>query len=446
MIFEKIITPELSQYSYFLADSSEAVVIDPITDCDIYVNLAIKYNLRIIYILETHCHEDFLSGSKLLSNKTGAEIWHADSDSDYSYGFPVYENQTWEIGKLKLEAVFTPGHTSGSMSYLLYDHHGSPWVIFTGDTLFSGDVGRVDLMGIDKTEEMASFLYNSIFSKILLLGDQLIVCPSHGAGSVCGKSISNRIWTTIGLERLHNPKLQFVNELSFIKAVAEELDKPPYFSKMKSQNTNGQIPEFKEPIAYDTESFMVKSKESLIIDTRDITAFATSHIPNSLSIWAEGVSRYAGWFIPYDISLFLVGFSHTIINTVHSLYRLGYRVEGYLSEDFIEWHKKGLPTNSVSTLMIQSFNEVIKSDTKPWILDVRSYEESGTTEFVSGSHHIPLTQLPEKSDTIPIDKPVYIFCGSGLRSMTAASILIQLGPYKPVVILGGISSIYKTST
>lgn len=440
MIFEKIITPGLSHYSYFLADQSQAVVIDPRTDWGIYAEMAEKNKSRIIYILETHCHEDFLVGSTALSQYTGAEIWHADSQLDYSYGYPVSDKQTWIIGKLKLESIHTPGHTPGMMSYLLYDDHGAPWCIFTGDLLFSGEVGRVDLMGDDKVTEMASELYDSIFSKLLLLGDQVIVLPAHGVGSICGSSISNRPLTTIGLERLHNPRLQIVNKTSFIKAIANILEKPPYFNKMETINCNGQVPELKKPIPFTSEEFFESSKDSLILDTRDIFAFANSHIPNSISIWENGLSRYAGWFLPYDLSLYLVCYGNQLLPVTTALYRIGYSVYGYLSEDFVEWHKADLPINSISTITVQKLSTLIQSEKSVFILDVRSLEELDSDGRIEIAHNIPISQLPSQIDSIPIDRPVYILCGSGRRSMIAASLLLQQGPYKPVVVFGGLAA------
>jgi hydroxyacylglutathione hydrolase len=440
MLFERIISAAISHLSYFLADDSKALVIDPRADIEIYLKLARENNLQITNILETHRHEDFICGSTSLAKSTGAEIWHADSQWDYGFGFPVSDNQTWNIGKLKLESIYTPGHTPGQMSYLLYDDHGAPWCVFTGDTLFSGEVGRVDLMATDRLEEMASLLYDSIFSKLLLLGDQIIVCPAHGAGSICGRNISSRLWTTIGLERLHNPALQLPNRTSFINTVARNLEMPPYFKMMERLNLSDQIPEFINPAAYPSQEFNDMIGDSLVLDTRETSCFTTSHIPNSISIWAQGVPSYAGWFLPYDISLFLVGSNQQLDSTLIDLFRLGYSVKGYLSEDFIDWHKAGLPTNSIPTITAEDLKTQLDSSNSLWILDVRSSQELADDGKIPGANHIPITELTSQIDLIPIDRNIYIICDSGHRSTTAASLLLQQGPYKPVVILGGFSS------
>ncbi len=239
MLFQRIEVPGLAHYSYIAGDGTEAVVIDPRRDCRIYDRIARSSRMSVRHILETHRNEDYVAGSRELAELTGAEIWHADSELDYSYGSPVRDGQIWEAGSLKVQAIATPGHTPGSMSYLLHDQEGHPWICFTGDCLFAGDAGRVDLMGMDKAEEMAGMLYSSIFSRLLPLGDGVLVCPAHGPGSVCGSGITARTITTMGLERKHNPRLQHDNRRAFIETMVEEQERPPYFRKMEKLNLEG---------------------------------------------------------------------------------------------------------------------------------------------------------------------------------------------------------------
>jgi len=208
MLFERVESEGLAHYSYIVGDGNEAVVIDPRRDCEIYPKMASKEGMRITSVFETHRNEDYVVGSVELSSRTGAEIWHADGQLDYRYGEAIEDGMTMRIGRFKLEAISTPGHTPGSMSYLLRDAGGDPWVVFTGDALFAGDLGRVDLLGMDRVEEMARQLYDSVFEKLLPLGDEVIACPAHGAGSVCAASIADRKWTTLGIERNRKPKLQ----------------------------------------------------------------------------------------------------------------------------------------------------------------------------------------------------------------------------------------------
>ena len=187
MLFERFESKGLAHYSYLIGDGNQAAVIDPRCDGDVYVQTAGQEGMRITHILETHRNEDYVTGSVELASRTGAVIHHsAHDDLDYGYGEAIRDGEVLRIGRLKLEALHTPGHTLGHMSYLLYDPEGAPWVIFTGDALFAGDVGRTDFYGRDRLEEMTGLLYESLFHKILPLGDQVVLCPAHGAGSVCG--------------------------------------------------------------------------------------------------------------------------------------------------------------------------------------------------------------------------------------------------------------------
>lgn len=241
MLFERIESERLAHYSYLIGDQKEALVVDPRRDCEIYVERAYEEGMAIKYILETHRNEDYLIGSLELAQRTGAEIWHADSQWDYQYGQPVEDGQDWRVGQLRTQAIHTPGHTPGSMSYLLHDPGGEPWVVFTGDALFAGDVGRVDLLGMDRAEEMAGLLHDTLFRKLLPLADATIVCPAHGAGSACGTAIAERLWTTIGLEKELNPQLQFREKTEFVSQVAKELERPPYFRQMEKLNLEGPL-------------------------------------------------------------------------------------------------------------------------------------------------------------------------------------------------------------
>jgi hydroxyacylglutathione hydrolase len=209
MIFERIKSEGLAHLSYFIGSEDEAVVIDPRRDCQVYVDLARREGMTIKYIFETHRNEDYIVGSLELKNLTEAEIYHGRG-LEFKYGNFVDDGQGFSFGKLKLTALHTPGHTDESMSYTLADLETGkePVMVFTGDALFVGDVGRTDLYGPEEAPRMASNLYDSIFNKILPLGDQVILCPAHGAGSVCGGAISKREYSTLGLERIYNPVLQ----------------------------------------------------------------------------------------------------------------------------------------------------------------------------------------------------------------------------------------------
>ncbi len=442
MFFEQIESEGLAHYSYIVGDRNESIVIDPRRDCDIYIEKADENGCKITNILETHRNEDYVIGSLELAERTGAEIWHADVHLDYKYGKPVRNGQIISAGRLSLQAIHTPGHTLGSMSYLLHDPDGLPWMVFTGDTLFAGDTGRVDLSGEDKIEEMAGLLYESLFYKLLSLGDGIIVCPSHGAGSVCGAGISQRNLTTIGLERIRNPKLQYKDKEDFVANVAKKLERPHYFIQMEKLNIDGApiLGSLPLPKPLLPEDFDKISNSAIVLDTRMEVGFGAAHIPNSYSIWADGIPSFAGWFLPYNKPILLVSDTDDISKIVRMLIRLGYdNIAGYLHGEMHSWHSAGKISTSVGMVTVQELCRKLDNNEKIWLLDVRSEEELIKNGQIPDSYNIHITQLPERKEEVPKDIPVYIFCGSGLRSMIGASILMREGWQNITVVLGGLA-------
>jgi hydroxyacylglutathione hydrolase len=440
MLFKRIEAEGIAQYSYVIGDGREAAVIDPRLDCGIYIEEAHREGYHIHHILETHRHEDFVLGSVALAARTGAEIWHADSQWDYKYGSAVKDGQNWKIGRLKLEAIHSPGHTPGSMSYLLYDTDGMPWIIFTGDALFAGDVGRVDFMGMDRMTEMAGYLYHTLFDKLLPLGDGVIVCPAHGSGSVCAGDIGERMWTTIGLERRDNPKLQAADRDEFISITAKKLEYPPYFRQMEKLNLEGVSLCEIFPAPLTMHEFTSNVQDAIVLDTRMELAFGASHVPTSLSIWSAGLPSFAGWFLPHDKPILLVNESNNADQIARYLLRLGYNnINGFLSGGMLAWHMAGRESSSIRTVAVQSLCSLLDQGDSPWILDVRSDAELEHAGVVTGAYHIHLTELMGRVNEVPRDRAVFIFCGSGLRSMTAASLLKREGWQNLVVVLGGLA-------
>ncbi len=447
MLFERVESEGIAHYSYIIGDKGKAAVIDPRRDCEIYLDKASKKGFNISHILETHRNEDYIIGSLELAERTDAKIWHSDSQFDYKYGDEIQDGQTWKIGRLKLEAIHTPGHTPGHMSFLLYDYDGEPWMVFTGDTLFAGDVGRVDLLGIDKAEEMAERLFDSLFNKLLPLGDEIIVCPAHGAGSVCAASITERIWTTIGIERKRNPKLEYKEKDEFVENVTEKLERPPYFRQMEKLNVEGPpiLGSLPVPSPLSPEEFEEGMENCQVLDTRMELCFNSGHIPGSLSIWLDGVPNFAGWFLSYDEPILLVNEGNNPTQVVRYLVRLGFDdFAGYLSEDMLGWHMAGKRSESIDTVTVQEMCNLLDEGETGWILDVRSEDEVREAEIV-GANHIHVTQLLENLDRIPEDKNIYIFCGSGLRSTIAASILKRRGWENVTIILGGVKGWNSTT-
>lgn len=440
MLFERIISPGLAHYSYLIGDGNEAVVIDPRRDGEDYIWRALEAGMQITHILETHRHEDFVSGSVILAQRTGAQVWHADAQLPYKYGKPVTAGQTWQIGALTLQALLTPGHTEGSMSYVLHEPGGHPWMVFCGDVLFTGEVGRVDFLGMERAPEMAAHLYESIFHKLLPLGDGVLLCPAHGAGSACGSDIADRPWSTLGLERELNPRLQASTREAFILDVARQLPKPPYFARMEAWNLAGAPPQSCLPVpkllsAMAFMSFVEASDATTIIDVRDMMSFAGAHIPGALSIPLADLPTYAGWWAPYDVPLLLVLDDQDPLAAVRYLSRLGYDdIAGYLVGGMPAWLFARMPVEKVRLVAPQA---LANGSAPVWLLDVRAPEEVAGG-VISGAHHIYLKELAQRLDEVPTDEPVVVYCDSGQRAMLAAGLLQRAGCRQVSILAGGL--------
>ena len=442
MLFERVQSEGLSHYSYLIGDGAQALVIDPRRDVQAYIDIATRAGMRITHILETHRNEDYVVGSLELAADTGATVLHSAEDSlEYGYGESIQDGETITVGRLVVRALHTPGHTRGHMSYLLHDPDGEPWVVFTGDALFAGDVGRTDFYGQDHLAEMTGLLYDSLFHKILPLGDELIVCPAHGAGSACGTAIAERPWTTVGLEREHNPMLQYTDRESFVGNVGKMLEYPPYFEMMEVLNLQGpplvRAPSHVSPLR--PLEFAARATGAQVVDTRMETGFAAAHVPGALSIPGPRLSSFAGWFVSYDTPILLVTEADDVGTPARALYRMGYdNLAGFLAGGMHSWHTAGLASDRTETVTVQELCAILDAGEEPWILDIRSEAEVERREIPT-AHHLHLTQLPERMDEVTETEPVYVFCGSGIRSMIAASLLRRSGYDGATVVLGGLA-------
>lgn len=445
MLFERIESKGLAHYSYLVGDGLDALVIDPRRDCEVYVERAAQEGLRIAHVLETHRHEDYVVGSVELAARTGAQIWRADAQMEYRYGQPVEDGQVWQVGRLKVQAIGSPGHPPGSMSYLLHDPNGAPWIVFTGDALFAGSIGRVDFFGMERAQELASLLYDTLFHKLLPLGDGIIVCPAHGSGSLCGSSIAERTWTTVGLERRLNPKLQFADREAFVAHAVEELEQPPYFRRMERRNLEGtpRLGALPVPRPLAPGEFAARMQDAVVLDTRAVLGVA--HVPGAYSIWLDGLAGFAGWFLPDERPILLVSEPADLAQAVRCLVRMGYDdLAGYLAGGMQAWHTAGRESAAIRTLTVHELRRRLDAHESLWLLDVRSKGEV-EADPTAGAVNIPLTQLPQRLDEVPQDRPITVFCGSGMRATVAASLLQRAGRQDVTVVLGGRAAWHATA-
>jgi hydroxyacylglutathione hydrolase len=446
MIFERVKSEGLAHNSYFLGSGNVAVVIDPRRDVRIYQDLARKYELNIKYILETHRNEDYVIGSLELASITGALAYHG-TGPDWKYGANLKDGQELRCGKLQITAIYTPGHTNESMSYILVDLDtgNAPFMVFTGDTLFVGDTGRVDFYGKSETPHMAASLYDSIYKRLMPLGDGVILCPGHGGGSICGQKIADRDESTLGTERLLNPILQSPDKDRFIEQkIAEYHEKPPYFLQMEKYNQDGPPPlsGLPEPAPLTPREFKQDvDNGGLIVDTSWPSAYGGAHIKAAYNIWMEGLPSFAGWFLPYDKPLLLVleDSSH-LEATVCYLRRLGYdRITGYLKGGIEGWINAGFEFESISLLSVHQLKARMQSGRDMTVLDVRGQDE-WKQGHIPGSINIYVGHLEKRLSEIPRDKPIAVLCSVGHRAGIAASILLRAGYSDVSIVLGSVTA------
>ena len=436
----------LAHNSYYLSDEDEAIVIDPRRDCEIYTQLAKQECAEIKYILETHRNEDYVVGSLELQNMAEAEIAHSGA-LPFNYGeHNLADGDALNMGNIKIKALHTPGHTNESISYLIYPPEGAEAnMVFTGDTLFSGSVGRTDLYGKPAQRVQAEKLFSSLHEKLLPLGDHVLVYPAHGAGSVCGHSISGMEPTTLGYEKKTNPYLRLGKEEFIRKVLNEELIVPRYFNKMEELNLNGPplLSELSYPKPLSLPEFEEEMQEQnmLVLDTRLPYAFAGSHIPNSLSLWLGGTSVYPGWLLDTDQYIVFVHERASDIDIVAPrLRRLGFdNMCGYLCGGMNQWQEAGKPISSADTMSVVELKSKLEKR-EVLLLDVREPSEWKEDGYVEGAELIFFADLPSKTHLLPNDKPIAVTCSVGNRTSTAISMLERAGFENVSNVLGGMTA------
>jgi hydroxyacylglutathione hydrolase len=446
MIFEKIKSAGIAHNSYLIGSGTDAAIIDPRRDCQVYVDSAQEHGLKIRYIFETHRNEDYVIGSIELHNMTRAEIYHGPGLS-WRYGNTLQDGQQFRLGSLRLTAIHTPGHTDESMSYTVADLSSgeAAVMVFTGDTLFVNDVGRIDLYGVEEEERMASNLYNSVFHKILPLGDGVIICPAHGAGSVCGLHIANRDESTIGIERLQNPVLQIKDKDEFVKyKLAEKVERPHYFQQMEIYNLEGApligcmpLPSPLTPLEFRDEI----EEGAIVIDTSEPAAFGGAHIKGAYSIWLEGLPVFAGWVLPYDRPILIVLEDQAHLErAVRYLIRAGYsNIVGYLRDGTEGWYNAGLPTESLPLLSVHQLRSMLNRGEELLVLDARSQDE-WNSGHIEGAIHIYVGDIEQRLSEVPRNRPVAVICTVGHRAGLGASILLRAGYTRVYNVLGSVKA------
>jgi hydroxyacylglutathione hydrolase len=455
MNIKQLYTNCLAQGAYYISNNGEAAIIDPLRETRPYLDLLKQNNDTLKYIFETHFHADFVSGHVDLAKKTNAKIvFGPKAQTDYE-SYIAKDAEEFKIGKLTLRVIHTPGHTLESTTYLLLDENQKPLCIFTGDTLFIGDVGRPDLaIKSDLTQEdLAGMLYDSLRKKIMPLPDDVVVYPAHGAGSACGKNMSKETFDTLGSQKQLNYALRDISKQEFITELTTGiLPAPQYFAKNAALNKSGyqNYDEIlkkgsKALTAGEFESIM-QNQKPLVLDVRKPQEFAASHIPGALFIGLDG--QFAPWvgtlIIDLNTPILLVTPEGREEEAVMRLSRVGYdNCLGYLKGSMTEWKNAGKKTEQVKSITADEFMTHYKKGAKT--LDVRKpgeYESAHLTNAVTQ----PLDFIYEWVDNVDKSHPYMVHCAGGYRSMIAISILKTRGYNNLTDVQGGFSAISKVSS
>ncbi|WP_323698112.1 MBL fold metallo-hydrolase [Arcicella gelida] len=457
MKVEQIYTGCLAEAAYYIESEGEVAIIDPLRETKPYIDRAERDKAQIKYVFETHFHADFVSGHLDLAAKTGAKIVFGPTAKPAYEAIVAEDGQVFKLGKISIKVLHTPGHTMESSCYLLMDEREKEVAIFSGDTLFIGDVGRPDLAQhviADLTEEkLASYLYNSLHNKIMPLSDDLIVYPNHGAGSACGKNMSKETTDTLGNQKKVNYALNpALMKEQFIKEILTGLTPPPaYFPKNVLMNIKGYesldtvIDRSTKALSPETFETVANEVDALVLDVRDASIFAKGFIPKAINIGLEGqFATWVGTLIP-DLKhpILLITEKGKQEEAIIRLARVGYdNCIGFLEGGFEAWEKAGKPIDQVQSLSAEEFSQLFKENPTLAYFDVRRKNEY-LSEHVVGIENLPLETLNANMAQLKKEELNYIHCAGGYRSMIAISILKARGFDNLVDISGGFSAIKK---
>lgn len=449
MYIQQLYTGCLSEAAYYIESNGEAAVIDPMRDIDVYLQLASDRKARIKYIFETHFHADFVSGHIDLAAATGATIVYGP-DTQASFNVHVAaDGEEFTLGALRVKTLHTPGHTLESTCYLLKDAQGKEHCIFTGDTLFVGDVGRPDLAqkGEQLTmDDLAGMLYDSLQTKIVPLADDVIVYPAHGPGSACGKNLGPHTQSTIGAEKQTNYALKATTRQDFIKAVTEGLSEPPsYFpinaeiNKRGYDNIHAVIENSLKPMPVAAVKNALE-QNAVLLDTRPMEQFVQGFVPGSIFIGLEGrFAEWAGSLLPFDQPLILITEEGAEKETIVRLARVGFsNVAGYLDGGVAAWKRAGEPMDMIIDVEPDELAMDLPFDERLVVLDVRQPAEFADGH-VKDARNLPLSDLtdPALMADLEEDQNLYVHCAGGYRSVIAASLLKRQGIHNLRNVAGG---------
>ena len=450
MFIKQLYTNCLSEAAYYIESNGEAAVIDPLRDIEEYMHLAEERKASIKYIFETHFHADFVSGHLDLSKATGAPIVYGPGTET---NFPIHlskDGEIFKLGNIAIEVLHTPGHTLESTCYLLRDEAGKPHAIFTGDTLFVGDVGRPDLSsGNLSSEDLAALLYDSLQKKIAPLPDDLIVYPAHGPGSACGKNLGPSTYSTIGNEKATNYALKPQTKEEFITAVTTGLGAPPQYFPINARINKEGYDSLEEVLAnalkpLSIAEFKTLSADAIILDTRKANIFTQGFVPGSISIGLEG--RYAEWggsLLSFDQPILLVTEKGKERESAVRLARVGFdKFLGYLDGGFESWKAAGETIDLIIDIEPDEMLMDLPHDNKMVVLDVRA-EAEYADGHVAGAVNLPLTTMtdPGSMANFQENDNLYVHCAGGYRSVIAASLLKRQGIHNLRNVLGGWNAI-----
>ena len=454
MFIRQLYTGCLSESAYFIESNGEAAVIDPLRDIEAYLELARERKATIRYIFETHFHADFVSGHLDLAAATGATIVYGPPPATK---YPVHiakDGEIFSLGEITIEVLHTPGHTLESCCYLLKDASGKNHAVFTGDTLFVGDVGRPDLAQKENEitmDDLAGMLYDSLQKKIMPLADDVIVYPAHGAGSSCGKNLGPESFSTIGEQKKSNYALQAITRDEFIKAVTEGLSAPPQYFPINAQINKQGYESLDQVLQSGMQSLSVtafakamEEKDVIVLDTRNASEFPNGFIPGSISIGLDGrFAEWAGSLLPFQQHILLVTEPGKEKETIVRLARVGFdKMKGFLEGGFAAWKAAGKPIDMIIEVEADELAMDIPHDPQLVIVDVRK-----ETEYAGGhikqAINLPLDNLQDPAALCDIDdsQNIYVHCAGGYRSVIAASIMKREGFHNVRNVIGGWNAI-----